>query len=141
MFNNSGSKLSLDALLPGENGNSHWKPALSNEWGRLTQSKNAGVAATDTIKCVPYHNVPTTKKMTYDSFVYNHIPLKDEEWRICLVIGGDKLEYSSDSGSPATDLTETKMLLNSIISDANKGARFASMDSKRYVFAYHHGET
>ena len=51
-------------------------------------------------------------------------------WRIRMVVGGDKLEFYSDSGSPATDLTETKILLNSIISDVDKGARFASMDLK-----------
>ena len=69
-------------------------------------------------------------KVTYASFVCNHRPLKDEKWRIRLVVGGDKLEFYSDSGSSATDLTETKLLLNSVISDATHGARFASMDLK-----------
>ena len=56
--------------------------------------------------------------------------LKDEEWRIRLVVGGDKLEYISDSGSPTTDLIGTKLLLNIFIPDAHNGARFASMDLK-----------
>ena len=38
--------------------------------------------------------------------------------------------YEFDSSSPATDLLETKILFNSIISDAKKGARFLSMDLK-----------
>ena len=49
-----------------------------------------------------------------------------------MVVGGDKLEYPWHSGSPATDLTETKILLNSIISDASSGAQFASMDLKDF---------
>ena len=40
------------------------------------------------------------------------------------------MEYNSDSESPATDLIEIKILLNSIISDTKQGARFASIDLK-----------
>ena len=38
--------------------------------------------------------------------------------------------YEADSGSPATDMVETKILLNSVISDAEKNARFATIDLK-----------
>ena len=41
-----------------------------------------------------------------------------------------QITYDKDSGSPATDLIETKLLLNSIISDSKKGARFMSLDLK-----------
>ena len=44
--------------------------------------------------------------------------------------GADKLIYESDAGSPATDMVETKILLNSIISDPTQKARFATMDLK-----------
>ena len=41
------------------------------------------------------------------------------------------MPYDADSGSPATDLLETKILFNSVISDARKyGANFLSMDLK-----------
>ena len=52
-------------------------------------------------------------KNTYVRFVCDHCPLKTEELRIRLVVGGDKLEYEFDSGSPTTGFTETKILLNS----------------------------
>ena len=45
------------------------------------------------------------------------------------------MPYESDSGCPATDVIETKMLLNSTISDANKGAWFATIDLKD-MFSY-----
>ena len=48
IFNDAGHKLSLDKLLGGEYGDSRWQPALSNEWGRLAQGNDAGVAGTDT---------------------------------------------------------------------------------------------
>ena len=70
------------------------------------------------------------KKVTYLTFTCDYRPLKDEKWRICIVVGGDKLPYDADSGSPTTNLIKTKLLLNSTISDAKKGAGFASMDLK-----------
>ena len=57
---------------------------------------------------IPYNEVPQEKKVTYASFVYDHCSLKDEIWRIRLVVGGDKLEYKFDSGSTAIDLLKTK---------------------------------
>lgn len=51
-------------------------------------------------------------------------------WQIRRVVSGDKLEYKFDSGSPAANMLETKLLFNSVISDASKGARFCSMDPK-----------
>ena len=44
------------------------------------------------------------------------------------MVGGEKLTYESGSRLPATDLVETKLLLNSTISDAKRGARFLSLD-------------
>lgn len=50
------------------------------------------------------------------------------------MVGGDKLNYTFDSGPPAANLLETKLLFNSVISDANKGARFCFMDLKEMFF-------
>ena len=55
--------------------------------------------------------------------------------RVRIVVGGDKLSYSSDTGSPAASLLKTKILLNSTISDAHKGARFMCMDLKDFFLA------
>ena len=44
--------------------------------------------------------------MTYASFICDHRPLKEEKWRIPLVVGGHKLDYEFDSGSPTTDFIE-----------------------------------
>ena len=48
------------------------------------------------------------------------------------MVGGDKLSYNEDAGSPAASLLETKLLINSVISDAAKGACFMSLDLKDF---------
>jgi hypothetical protein len=50
-------------------------------------------------------------------------------------VGGDKLMYEFDSGSPTASLLETKILVNSVISDAHKGARFMSLDLKDFFLS------
>ena len=47
-----------------------------------------------------------------------------------MTIGGDKLDSDSETASSAASLIETKLLLNSVISDAKNGARFLTMDLK-----------
>ena len=79
--------------------------------------------------------MPKTRDITYASFMCDHRPLKTEPWRVRIVVGGDKLSYSSDTGSPTASLLETKILLNSTISDTHKGARFMCMDSKDFFLA------
>ena len=58
------------------------------------------------------------------------IPYTDSQILVRITVGGDKLDYAQDAGSPAANLLETKILLNSVISDANKGARFMCADIK-----------
>ena len=130
IYDANGKKQSIGKLIKGPDAQTKWLPALSNEWGRLAKGNDKGVAHTDTIRFISFDKVPTNRKVTYASFVCDYRPLKDEKWRIRLVVGGDKLEYELDSGSPATDLTETKLLINSVISNAKEGARFLSMDLK-----------
>lgn len=50
-------------------------------------------------------------------------------------MGGDKLDYDNDAGSPAANLLETKIIINSTISDAHRGARFMCTDIKDHFLA------
>ena len=74
--------------------------------------------------------IPHHKKITYANFVCDYRPLKTEKHRVRMTIGGDKLEYTDETTSPTASLIETKLLINSVISDAKKGARFLTMDLK-----------
>ena len=50
-------------------------------------------------------------------------------------MGVDKLSYAEEAASPATGLVESKLIINSTISDANKNARFMSVDLKDHFLA------
>jgi hypothetical protein len=47
-----------------------------------------------------------------------------------LVVGGDKVHYPGNAGTPTADLLTIKILINSIISTA--GAKFMRMDIKDF---------
>ena len=47
-----------------------------------------------------------------------------------MIVGGDRLTYLDDVGSSAANLLETKILLNSTISDALDGVWFMTADIK-----------
>ena len=86
----------------------------------------------DTIEFVFKNKIPPGRDITYASFVCDKRPLKPEPYRVRIVVGGDCLSYGEDAASPATDLLETQILINSTISDSDKGARFLSADLKDY---------
>lgn len=65
---------------------------------------------------------PQKQKVTHANFVCDHRPLKSEPWRVRCVLGGDKLSYSEDASSPAASMLDTKLTVQSVISDASKGA-------------------
>ena len=108
---------------------------MSNELGRLAQSNKYGVKSTDTIEFIPRSEVPNGRDVTYANFILDYRPLKSEPNRVRLTVGGDKLSYDADAGSPAASLLETKIMLNSIISDAHRGAKFMGLDLKDFFLA------
>ena len=64
--------------------------------------------------------------------VCDYKPLKTEKYRVQLTVGGDKLTCDFDVARPATSILEKKLILNSVISDAHKGARFLTLDIKDF---------
>ena len=131
IFDDNGKKLTLDKVLKGPM-QDIWNKSTSNEFGRLAQGNKFGVKFRDVMEFITKKDLPATCNVTYASFVLDYRPLKSEPWRVRLVVGGDKLPYPHDAGSPATNLLETKILLNSVISDAKRGARFMSLDLKDF---------
>ena len=112
-----------------------WLRALSNEYGHLAQGNDHGAKGIDTINFIPHWDLPNNKQTTYASFVCDHRPLKEEQWRICCIVGGDKLPCQEDAASPAASLLKTKLVLNSTISDEEFRARFLRADLKDYFLA------
>ena len=112
-----------------------WTQGLSNEWGRLAQGITNNHTATDTIDFIRKSAVPANKKVTYGNFICDYRPLKAETHRVRLTVGSDRLDYAKDAGSPAASLLETKLIINSTISDAKENARFLCADLKDFFLA------
>ncbi len=57
--------------------------------------------------------------MTYGSFSCDYKPNKKEQNRTRLTMGGDRINYPDDCGTPTADMILFKILANSIISTPN----------------------
>eukprot|EP00957_Ditylum_brightwellii_P191260 14562884-Ditylum_brightwellii.AAC.1 len=64
--------------------------------------------------------------------VCDYRPLKQEKYRIRLTIGGDRLMYGDETASLTALLIETKIIINSTISNASKGACSMGIDIKDF---------
>ena len=64
--------------------------------------------------------------------VYDYRPHKQEKHRVRLTVGRYRLPYNDDVYSPVAPLLEIKLLLNSTIPDASKGACFMTLDIKDF---------
>ena len=63
-------------------------------------------------------------------------PLKDEKYRVCLTVGGDKLEFLGNTSSVAAFLaTSVKVLLNNVVS--TDGAIFTTADIEYFFYGSH----
>ena len=130
MFDTTGKKQSLDALLKGPS-NNIWSRALSNKLGRLAQGVR-DIKGNNAVDFIPFLQVPSDRIVTYANMVCDIRPLKSDKFWVRLTVGGDRLQYPDDTVSPAATLLETKLLLNSIISQSAKGARFMTLDIKDF---------
>ena len=130
IFDLQGRKQSLDQLLQGPTFNT-WQIATSNELGRLAQGIR-NIQGNDVIDFIHKRDIPSHKKVTYANMVCDYRPLKSEPFRVRLTVGGDRLEYDFDSASPAASLLETKLLINSTISQSAQGCRFITLDIKDF---------
>ena len=127
IFTPEGNRMSMDNLLAGPD-SAIWERSLSNEWGRLASGNKYGTKGTKTIAFISRSEVPHGRDVTYATFVCDFKPLKKEQYRVRITVGGDRLHCPDDTGSPAANLLETKLLLNSTISDVSHGARFFTCD-------------
>ena len=96
-----------------------WSLAVTKELGRLAQGI-FDVVGNDVIDFIHKSEVPLNKTITYANMVCDYKPFKNEKFRVCLTVGGDKLPYFDDATSPAASLLEAKLLINSTISQSSK---------------------
>ena len=60
----------------------------------------------------------------------NYRPEKSDPYCTRLTVGGDRLNYLGDCGTPTVDLLTVKILLNGVISTPN--AKFPTIDIKDF---------
>ena len=117
IYDDKGKKKSIDKLLTDDI--QTWGVSLSNELGRLSQGIRT-IQGNNALNFIPKENIPSNKKIAYANMICDYRPLKSEKYRVRLTIGGDVLDYFNDAASPAASLLESKLMLNSVISDAHK---------------------
>jgi hypothetical protein len=102
-----------------------WNQAGINEFARLAQGhgKTEGL---NVVTFIPKQDMPQGKQATYARYVVDYRPEKDEQWRLRITCGGDKLEYNGDTTTHSASMETIKLQLNSVIS--TPGAKCATGD-------------
>ena len=133
----TGRAETIDSLLQGPD-RPIWLNSLTNEWARCTTglSKNrtpsTRILGNRTMFLIRPDQVPADCKVTYATFVCSMRPGKSEPYRIRMAVGGDRLDAFQDVRSPAVGIVDTKLHINSTISDCKRGARYCTGDLKDF---------
>ena len=90
------------------------------------------VKGTNKILFITKEDLPAArwKDVTYGRIVVNYRPKKSNPNRVRLTVGGDRINYPGDCGTPTYDMMKVKLLINSIIS--TNGVKFMSIDIKDF---------
>ena len=109
-----------------------WGTSYGNEIGRLFQGMPGRVKGTDTCFFINKNDIPKdrAKDCTYGRIVTSYRAGKAEPNRTRLTVGGDRINYPDDCGTPTADLLTVKHLLNSVVS--TPGAKFMTIDIKDF---------
>jgi hypothetical protein len=111
----TGKEMESMALMKDPHLQPLWKQGFGKECGRLFQGIR-DIPGTDTCFFIKLTNVPKDRKITYGKIVCDYKPQKKEKERVRLTVGGDRLDYSGDIATSATDITTFKILINSTLS-------------------------
>eukprot|EP00804_Cyclotella_cryptica_P009373 CCRYP_018077-RA/>CCRYP_018077-RA protein AED:0.09 eAED:0.09 QI:0/0/0/1/1/1/2/0/1069 len=109
-----------------------WQNSYGKELGRLAQGLPGIVKGTNTIAFIQRTHVPQDrwKDVTYGRIVANFRPEKDDPYRISLTVGGNRINFPGDCGTPTANMITVKILLNSVISTVH--AMFMTIDIKDF---------
>ena len=136
----TGRPETIDSLLRGPDKHI-WVQSLTNEWGRCTHGlskqrpASTAIIGNSTMIFIKPSQVPPGRKVTYANFICTMRPGKSDPCRIRMTVGGDRLDAFQDVRSPAVGITDTKLHLNSVISDAKHGARYGTADVKDFFLS------
>ena len=104
--------------------------SYGNELEWISQGISGLVKGTDTIFFIKKAYVPTTRcrDVTYVRIVVNYRPDKSDPYCTRLIVGGNKVKYPHDCGTPTANLLTVKPPLNSVVS--TPGSKFMTINIK-----------
>ena len=118
-----------------------WTESYSNEIDRLFQGigKVKGthgptkqrVPGTDAFRVIQYEDIPKyrNKEIIYTKNVCKYRPQKEDPYHTRITIGGNRICYPGEVGTPTVSLEIVKLVINSVLSRRN--ARFACFVVKK----------
>jgi len=131
-MDDNGDMLEYRHLMKRPEYKEQWSTSYANEIGRLAQGIKGRVTGTNTMFFIHKGEVPKDRirDTTYGRITCMFRPEKEEQNRTRLTMGGDRINYPDDCGTPTADLLTVKLLLNSVISTV--GAKFFTLDIKDF---------
>jgi hypothetical protein len=109
-----------------------WMHSSANKFERLVQGVGGRLKGTDTIFFIRKHQVPEDKwkDVTYPKFVCELKPNKAKVHCTQLTVGGNKVHYPGDVGTPTADLILVRMHINSVVSTRRE--QYMTLDAKNF---------
>ena len=97
--------------------------------------KKKCVAGTETFQVIRYKDIPRDCRMEvcHTKLLCELRPQKEDPDRTRITIGGNRIIYPGDFGTPTASLELVKLILNSVLS--RPGAKFACFDVKKFYLA------
>ena len=104
-----------------------WGKSYGNELGLLEQGMPGRVERTDTIFFIDKQDIPNVRwqDVTYGRVVVNYRQKNQDPKITRLTVGGDRVNYPGDCGTPTVNLLTTKLLFSSI--DSTLCAKFMTI--------------
>jgi hypothetical protein len=128
----TGALMEMRHLLVNPKYKELWGKSYTTELGRLAQGIPGKSKGTNTIVFIKRDDVPIDRRrdVTYGRVCVNYRPEKADPNRTRLTVGGNRITYPGDCGTPTVDMITVKIHLNSTIS--TKGARYCTIDLKDF---------
>ena len=98
-------------------------------------TQQSAILGTNTVFFIKPSHVPAGCKVTYANFVCTLHPTKSETHCVRMTVDADLLDAFQDIHSPAVGIMDTKIHLNSTISDASHGAQYCTCDIKDFFLS------
>ena len=128
----TGQSLEYSHLMSGPD-KDIWKTSLTNNLGRLAQGVGTRIpTGTNKLFFIPRSAIPAGRTVTYSQLFASIRPNKTKTHRVCVTVGGNRLDFPGDTTTNCASLTTTKCILNSTIS--TPGARFITIDIKNFYY-------